>query len=106
MRGGAARMVATALDGRITYAKIKEELAVRVKALANRGVVPGLGTILVGDDPGSHTYVAMKHRDCAEGGIVSPRRGLPADATQADVDAAVADLNADPACTGYLVQLP
>ena len=99
-------MVATALDGRITYAKIKEELAVRVKALANRGVIPGLGTILVGDDPGSQTYVAMKHRDCAEVGIVSLRRDLPADATQADVDAAVADLNADPACTGYLVQLP
>src|SRR5690606_28735114 len=71
-----------------------------------RGVVPGLGTILVGDDPGSHAYVRGKHRDCAEVGIASIRKDLPADATQADVEAAVAELNADPACTGFIVQLP
>ena len=99
-------MTATLLDGKITAAAIKQELRVRVAALADRGIQPGLGTVLVGDDPGSHTYVAMKHRDCAEVGIVSIRRDLPATASQADVEAAVADLNADPACTGYLVQLP
>jgi methylenetetrahydrofolate dehydrogenase (NADP+)/methenyltetrahydrofolate cyclohydrolase len=77
-----------------------------VKALAGRGIAPGLGTILVGDDPGSRTYVNGKHRDCAEVGIVSIRRDLPATAGQDDVEAAVAQLNGDPACTGYLVQLP
>jgi len=94
------------LDGKATLAAIKSELAVRVKALAERGIVPGLGTILVGDDPGSHWYVNAKHKDCAEVGIASIRRDLPASATQADVEAAVDELNADPACTGYLVQLP
>ena len=99
-------MTATPLDGKATLAAIKSELAVRVKALAERGIVPGLGTILVGDDPGSHWYVNAKHKDCAEVGIASIRRDLPASATQADVEAAVDELNADPACTGYLVQLP
>jgi methylenetetrahydrofolate dehydrogenase (NADP+)/methenyltetrahydrofolate cyclohydrolase len=94
------------LDGKATLAAIKSELAVRVEALAERGIVPGLGTILVGDDPGSHWYVNAKHKDCAEVGIASIRRDLPASATQADVEAAVDELNADPACTGYLVQLP
>jgi methylenetetrahydrofolate dehydrogenase (NADP+) / methenyltetrahydrofolate cyclohydrolase len=99
-------VTATILDGKATLAAIKEELRVRVKALTDAGRTPGLGTILVGDDPGSQAYVNGKHRDCADVGIVSIRRDLPADATQADVEAAVDDLNADPACTGYLVQLP
>jgi methylenetetrahydrofolate dehydrogenase (NADP+)/methenyltetrahydrofolate cyclohydrolase len=99
-------VTATILDGKTTLANIKDELRVRVKALAERGIAPGLGTILVGDDPGSRSYVAGKHRDCAELGIASIRRDLPADATQADVLAAVAELNADPACAGYIVQLP
>jgi len=99
-------MAATILDGRTTLAAIKEELRVRVKALTDRGRTPGLGTILVGDDPGSHAYVNGKHRDCADIGIVSIRRDLPATATQAEVEAVVDELNADPACTGYLVQLP
>ncbi|HZY75194.1 MAG TPA: bifunctional methylenetetrahydrofolate dehydrogenase/methenyltetrahydrofolate cyclohydrolase [Jatrophihabitantaceae bacterium] len=99
-------MTATPLDGKATLAAIKSELAVRVSALAERGIVPGLGTILVGDDPGSQWYVSAKHKDCAEVGIASIRRDLPASATQADVEAAVDELNADPACTGYLVQLP
>jgi methylenetetrahydrofolate dehydrogenase (NADP+)/methenyltetrahydrofolate cyclohydrolase len=99
-------MTATILDGKATLATIKEELRVRVKALADAGRTPGLGTILVGDDPGSRAYVAGKHRDCADVGIVSIRRDLPATASQGEVEAAVAELNADPACTGYLVQLP
>ncbi|GIH45293.1 methenyltetrahydrofolate cyclohydrolase /5,10-methylenetetrahydrofolate dehydrogenase (NADP+) [Microbispora rosea] len=99
-------MTARLLDGKATAAKIKSELAERVKALATRGVTPGLGTILVGDDPGSQIYVAGKHRDCAEVGITSIRKDLPESATQADVEAAVDELNADPACTGYIVQLP
>ena len=99
-------MTATLLDGKATAAAVKDDLRKRVKALAERGVVPGLGTVLVGDDPGSHAYVAGKHRDSAEVGITSIRRELPATASQADVDAAVAELNADPACHGYLVQLP
>lgn len=99
-------MTAQILDGKATAAAVKGELKARVAALAERGIVPGLGTVLVGDDPGSHAYVAGKHRDCAEVGISSLREDLPADATQADVEAAVARLNADPACTGYIVQLP
>jgi methylenetetrahydrofolate dehydrogenase (NADP+)/methenyltetrahydrofolate cyclohydrolase len=99
-------VTATILDGKATLAAIKAELTQRVAALASRGVVPGLGTVLVGDDPGSHWYVNAKHRDCAEVGISSMRRDLPATATQADVLAAVDGLNADPACTGFLVQLP
>jgi methylenetetrahydrofolate dehydrogenase (NADP+)/methenyltetrahydrofolate cyclohydrolase len=99
-------VTATILDGKATAAAIKDELRARIKALSAAGRTPGLGTILVGDDPASHTYVAGKHRDCAEVGITSLRRDLPADASQADVEAAVDELNADPACTGYLVQLP
>ena len=99
-------MTATILDGKATALTIKEELRTRIKALAERGIRPGLGTILVGDDPGSHAYVAGKHRDSAEVGITSIRVELSADASQADVEAAVAALNADPTCTGYLVQLP
>jgi methylenetetrahydrofolate dehydrogenase (NADP+) / methenyltetrahydrofolate cyclohydrolase len=97
---------ARVLDGKAVAATIKGELAARVAALRERGVVPGLGTVLVGDDPGSHAYVGGKHRDCAEVGIASLRVDLPADATQADVEAAIDRLNADPACTGYIVQLP
>jgi methylenetetrahydrofolate dehydrogenase (NADP+) / methenyltetrahydrofolate cyclohydrolase len=101
-----ATVTATILDGKATLAAIKLELATRVHALADHGVVPGLGTILVGDDPGSRWYVAAKHKDCAEIGIASIRRDLPATATQDEVEAAVDELNADPECTGYLVQLP
>lgn len=99
-------MSAQILDGKATAAKIKADLAQRVARLATQGVTPGLGTILVGDDPGSQIYVAGKHRDCAEVGIASIRRDLPETATQADVEAAIDELNADPACTGYIVQLP
>ncbi|GEN80721.1 bifunctional methylenetetrahydrofolate dehydrogenase/methenyltetrahydrofolate cyclohydrolase [Actinotalea fermentans] len=99
-------MTAQLLDGKAVAAAIKGELAVRVAALRERGVACGLGTILVGDDPGSHAYVAGKHRDCAEVGIDSIREDLPADATTADVEAAIDRLNADPRCTGYIVQLP
>jgi len=99
-------VTAKVLDGKATAAAIRAELKERVAALRARGVVPGLGTVLVGDDPGSHSYVRGKHRDCAEVGIASIRKDLPADATQEDVEAAVAELNADPACTGYIVQLP
>lgn len=99
-------MSAQLLDGLATAAVIKSELAEHVTALAARGIRPGLGTVLVGADPGSMSYVAGKHRDCAEVGIASIRVDLPADAYQADVEAAVAQLNADPACTGYIVQLP
>jgi methylenetetrahydrofolate dehydrogenase (NADP+) / methenyltetrahydrofolate cyclohydrolase len=99
-------MTAQILDGKATAAEIRSALAVRVAALAERGIVPGLGTILVGDDPGSRSYVNGKHRDCAEVGIASIRRELPATATQGEVLAAVGELNDDPACTGYLVQLP
>ncbi|WP_030263650.1 bifunctional methylenetetrahydrofolate dehydrogenase/methenyltetrahydrofolate cyclohydrolase [Streptomyces violens] len=99
-------MSANILDGRRTAAAIRAELTVRVKALAERGIVPGLGTVLVGDDPGSHAYVGGKHRDCAQVGIASIRRELPADATQDQVEAVIDELNADPACTGYIVQLP
>lgn len=99
-------MTAVILDGKAAAAAIRAELAERVAALRARGVVPGLGTVLVGDDPGSHSYVRGKHRDCAEVGIASISRELPATATQADVEAVVEELNADPACTGYIVQLP
>jgi methylenetetrahydrofolate dehydrogenase (NADP+)/methenyltetrahydrofolate cyclohydrolase len=99
-------MVATTLDGKATLRAIKAELAQRVAALRARGIVPGLGTVLVGDDPGSAWYVNAKHRDCAEIGITSIRRDLPGTATLADVFAVVDELNADPACTGFLVQQP
>ena len=99
-------MSARILDGVATAAAIKAELSARVDKLREHGIVPGLGTILVGDDPGSTWYVAGKHRDCAEVGIESIRVDLPADASQATVEEAVLRLNADPACTGYIVQLP
>ncbi|WP_422754640.1 bifunctional methylenetetrahydrofolate dehydrogenase/methenyltetrahydrofolate cyclohydrolase [Micromonospora sp. WMMD708] len=99
-------MTAIILDGKATAAEIKDELRVRVKALAERGVTPGLGTVLVGADPGSEAYVNGKHRDCAEVGIASIRRELPADATQQQLDDVLAELNADPGCHGYIVQLP
>jgi len=97
---------ASILDGKATAAEVKADLKERVAALAARGILPGLGTILVGDDPGSRAYVAGKHRDCAQVGVASIRRDLPASATQEQVEEAVAELNADPACTGYIVQLP
>jgi methylenetetrahydrofolate dehydrogenase (NADP+)/methenyltetrahydrofolate cyclohydrolase len=99
-------MTARVLDGAATLATIKVELAARVAALRERGVVPGLGTVLVGDDPASHWYVRAKHRDCAEIGIESIQRELPAGTTQAEVEAVVDELNADPACTAFLVQQP
>ncbi|MCE1180280.1 MAG: bifunctional methylenetetrahydrofolate dehydrogenase/methenyltetrahydrofolate cyclohydrolase [Micrococcales bacterium] len=99
-------MTATLLDGKATLATIKTELRARVEALAAEGVVPGLGTVLVGDDPGSHWYVGAKHKDCAEIGIRSMRRDLPATATQAEVEAVVRELNDDPECTGFIVQQP
>ena len=99
-------MTAVILDGRATLAAIKLELRVRVRELAERGVIPGLGTVLVGDDPASRWYVAAKHRDCAEIGVASMQRELPAGSTQAQVEAVVDELNADPACTAFLVQQP
>jgi methylenetetrahydrofolate dehydrogenase (NADP+)/methenyltetrahydrofolate cyclohydrolase len=99
-------MTARVLDGTATLKAIKAELTDRVAALAEQGHRPGLGTVLVGDDPGSHWYVNAKHKDCAAIGVTSIRRDLPATATQAEVEAAVAELNADPACTGFLVQQP
>ncbi|MEP6853379.1 MAG: bifunctional methylenetetrahydrofolate dehydrogenase/methenyltetrahydrofolate cyclohydrolase [bacterium] len=99
-------MTARILDGKATLAIIKTELAVRVAALGAAGAPVGLGTVLVGDDPGSAWYVAAKHRDCAQIGIASIQRELPATATQGEVEAVVDELNVDPQCTGYLVQLP
>jgi methylenetetrahydrofolate dehydrogenase (NADP+)/methenyltetrahydrofolate cyclohydrolase len=99
-------VTATILDGKATAAAVKAELAIRVAALNTKGIYPGLGTVLVGDDPGSHAYVGGKHKDCAEVGITSVRVDMPADSTQAAVNAKIAELNADPAVTGYIVQLP
>jgi methylenetetrahydrofolate dehydrogenase (NADP+)/methenyltetrahydrofolate cyclohydrolase len=99
-------MTAQILDGKATAAAIKSELAVRVEALRSQGITPGLGTLLVGDDPGSRWYVAGKHRDCAEVGIASIQRELPATASQDDIEAVVRELNELPECTGYIVQLP
>ena len=99
-------MTAQILDGKATAAAIKSELAARVEVLKARGVTPGLGTVLIGDDPGSHIYVAGKHRDCAQVGIASLQRELPASATQEEIEAVVTELNENPACTGYIVQLP
>ena len=100
------RVTAQTLDGAATLAAIKAELTQRVAKLKEHGIVPGLGTVLVGDDPGSHWYVGAKHKDCAEIGITSLRRDLPATATQAEVEAVIDELNADPGCTGFLVQQP
>ena len=99
-------MSATVLDGKAVAKTIREELAGRVAQLRAKGITPGLGTVLVGDDPGSHTYVRGKHRDCEQVGIAGIRRDLPATAGQEEVEQAVRELNEDPACTGYIVQLP
>jgi methylenetetrahydrofolate dehydrogenase (NADP+) / methenyltetrahydrofolate cyclohydrolase len=99
-------MTAIALDGVATATAIKNELRERIEALAARGIVPGLGTLLVGEDPGSVSYVSSKHRDCAEVGINSIPVQLPESASEAEVRSAVAGLNADPSVTGYIVQLP
>lgn len=99
-------VTATILDGKAVLADIKRELAGRVAALTERGITPGLGTVLVGDDPGSHWYVGAKHKDCAEIGITSIRRDLPATATLEEVLEVVHGLNEDPACTGFIVQQP
>ena len=99
-------MTAQILDGKAAAAAIKSELRERVSALRRRGITPGLGTILVGNDPGSQWYVAGKHKDCAEVGIESIRIDLPETATQDEVETAIDQLNADPTCTGYILQLP
>ncbi|MGW0774392.1 bifunctional methylenetetrahydrofolate dehydrogenase/methenyltetrahydrofolate cyclohydrolase [Streptomyces sp. NPDC054802] len=99
-------MTAQILDGKATAAAIKSDLTVRVAALKERGVTPGLGTLLVGDDPGSRWYVNGKHRDCAQVGISSIQRELPDTATQEEIEAVVRELNENPECTGYIVQLP
>jgi methylenetetrahydrofolate dehydrogenase (NADP+)/methenyltetrahydrofolate cyclohydrolase len=104
--GQTVRVPATILDGKATAAAIRGELTERVAALTAAGRRPGLGTLLVGDDPGSRWYVSAKHKDCAEVGIASIQRELPATASREDVLAVVDELNADPACTGYIVQLP
>jgi methylenetetrahydrofolate dehydrogenase (NADP+)/methenyltetrahydrofolate cyclohydrolase len=99
-------MSATILDGRALAASIKQDLTTRVKELEKKGIAPGLGTILVGEDPGSLSYVAGKHRDCKEVGITSIRIDLKADASESDVLAALRDLNSAKECSGYIVQLP
>ncbi|MDA3146533.1 bifunctional methylenetetrahydrofolate dehydrogenase/methenyltetrahydrofolate cyclohydrolase [Leucobacter sp. UCMA 4100] len=99
-------MSANLLNGTAAAAAIKHELTDRVAALAERGVTPGLATVLVGEDPGSQWYVAGKHRDCAEVGISSIRKDLPENVTQEQLEAVIDELNADPSCTGYIVQLP
>ncbi len=99
-------VTATILDGKATRDEIFEDLKVRVSALKAEGITPGLGTILVGDDPGSAAYVRGKHNDCAKVGINSLRRDLPADITQEQLNATIDELNANPECTGYIVQLP
>jgi methylenetetrahydrofolate dehydrogenase (NADP+)/methenyltetrahydrofolate cyclohydrolase len=99
-------MAAGVMDGKAVLAQIKDELRVRVDRLREQGVVPGLGTVLVGDDPGSRWYVNAKHKDCAEIGVASIQRELPAGTTQAEVEAVVDELNADAACTAFLVQQP
>ena len=99
-------MTARILDGKALAATIKAELKERVSALADRGIVPGLGTVLVGDDPGSRSYVAGKHRDCAQVGIASLQVELPDTTSQERLASVIVGLNADPACTGYIVQLP
>lgn len=99
-------MTAQLLDGKAVAAQIKQELTTRVAKLKEQGIVPGLGTVLVGDDPGSHSYVGMKHKDCAQVGIESIRVDLPADTTAEELKRRIDELNADDACTGYIVQLP
>lgn len=99
-------MVAERLDGTKAAAEIKTELRTRVAALADRGIIPGLATVLVGEDPGSQWYVSGKHKDCAEVGIASLRRDLPESVSQGELENVLDELNDDPACTGYIVQLP
>ncbi len=99
-------MAAQILDGKAVAAQMKDEMRAEVARLAAEGIVPGLGTVLVGDDPGSKWYVAGKHRDCAEVGIESIRRDLPETITQDELFAVIDELNANDACTGYIVQLP
>lgn len=99
-------MTAVIMDGKAAAADVKAELRERVARLRESGILPGLGTVLVGDDPGSHAYVGGKHRDCAEVGIESVRVDLPADTTQHELDSEIARLNADAGVTGYIVQLP
>jgi methylenetetrahydrofolate dehydrogenase (NADP+) / methenyltetrahydrofolate cyclohydrolase len=101
-----AAVGAITLDGKATRDEIFEDLKERVAKLTAAGRTPGLGTVLVGDDPGSHAYVRGKHADCAKVGITSIRRDLPADVSQAELDATIDELNANPECTGYIVQLP
>ena len=99
-------VAATTLDGKATRDEILDDLTGRVAKLTAAGRTPGLGTILVGDDPGSQAYVRGKHADCAKVGINSIRRDLPADISQATLDETIDELNANPECTGYIVQLP
>lgn len=99
-------MTAQVLNGTAAAKAIKDDLTVRVGALRERGVVPGLATVLVGSDPGSQWYVGGKHKDCAEVGIASIRRDLPENTTQAELEAVLDELNANPQVTGYIVQLP
>ena len=99
-------MAATKLDGKLYRDEIFEDLKQRVAALKEQGVTPGLATVLVGEDPGSQSYVKMKHRDCEQLGINSIRKHLPADISQEDLEAVIDELNEDPTCTGYIVQLP
>jgi len=99
-------LTAQTLDGKATAAKIRFELAEKVVELKQKGIVPGLGTILVGDDPGSHSYVAGKHRDCEQIGVKSIRVDLPASASLADLKSAIRDLNQAADVTGYIIQLP
>lgn len=99
-------VTAIKLDGKLYRGELLADLTERVAALKEKGIIPGLATVLVGDDPGSHSYVKMKHRDCEEVGITSIRKDLPADISQEDLLAVIDELNEDPACTGYIVQLP
>ncbi|KXB56442.1 tetrahydrofolate dehydrogenase/cyclohydrolase, NAD(P)-binding domain protein [Corynebacterium sp. CMW7794] len=99
-------MSATKLDGTLYRDEIFADLATRVAKLKEQGVTPGLATVLVGDNPGSHSYVKMKHRDCEQLGINSIRKDLPEETTQEELEAVIDELNADPNCTGYIVQLP
>lgn len=99
-------MAAITLDGKKYRDEIFADLKQRVDALRAKGVTPGLATVLVGDDPASHSYVRMKHKDCEQIGVKSIRKDLPADVTQEELNAVIDELNADPECTGYIVQLP